>query len=292
MNQKALDKTIVEKTVLGLNKWRAKVRKANPDCVIGLVPTMGALHKGHESLIEKASLECDFVIVTIFVNPTQFGANEDLDKYPRTFDDDLAMCEKHGVSLVFHPEVEEIYGNDSQATTFVEPPQHLVDKLCGKHRPGHFKGVATIVSKLFNIAQVDKAYFGEKDYQQLAVIRALVRDLKFPIEVIGCPIVREDSGLALSSRNTYLTDSQKLVAPELNKALLKLKDEVSKGVDLDSSRKEIQTELAQKFGFEVEYLTLCDQESLEELHEPELPFVILVAAKLGKVRLIDNLIVG
>lgn len=280
------------KTIESVRSWRRETKSLNPEAVLGLVPTMGALHKGHEELIARASRECDHVVVSVFVNPTQFGPNEDLEKYPRTLDKDLEICQKHGVDLVFTPAVDEIYGESSRETTFVDPPQFLIDKLCGEHRPGHFRGVATVVSKLLNIAQVERAYFGEKDYQQLIVIKQLVRDLMIPVEIVGVPIVREDDGLALSSRNMYLSQEQRIVASQLNKALARVEEEISSGdKNIEQITASVVADLETKYGFNVEYLKICHATNLSFLETAQEPYVVLIAARLGGVRLIDNLIV-
>ncbi len=191
-----------------IEEVRAQVRTwKEQGLTVGLVPTMGYLHEGHASLVDKAVSLCDKVVVSDFVNPTQFGPTEDLDAYPRDFDRDCALLEEHGASLVFHPSVEEMYPEG--AATFVEIQSDMPKALCGKTRPTHFKGVCTVVSKLFNIVTPDKAFFGQKDAQQLAILRRMVRDLSYGIEIVGCPIVREADGLAKSSRNTYLSPEER-----------------------------------------------------------------------------------
>ena len=184
---------------------------------VGLVPTMGYLHEGHASLIDKARENCDKVVASVFVNPTQFGPNEDLNTYPRDFEHDCKLLEEHGCDMVFHPEVEEMYVED--AATYVEIQSDMPKQLCGKTRPIHFRGVCTVVAKLFNIVAPDKAFFGQKDAQQLAIIRRMVRELSYPIEIIGCPIIREEDGLAKSSRNTYLSKEERQAALILSKAI-------------------------------------------------------------------------
>ena len=293
MSQKAAESKEIAKEIVSVKKWRLSLKEKTPRATIGFVPTMGALHKGHEKLIEAASSQCDHVMVSIFVNPTQFGPGEDLDKYPRTLENDLDVCRKHGVELVFIPNVSELYGSDFDETTFVNPPQRLVDRLCGLSRPGHFRGVATVVAKLFNIAQADRAYFGEKDYQQLLVVKNLVSDLKIETEIIGVPIVRDDDGLALSSRNVYLSKDERIKAPELRKALLNLeKSLVEDNISIEEAKNSAVAKLEKEFGFEVQYLEVCHPQTLEFLTKLEPSFVILIAAKLGEVRLIDNHIVG
>ncbi len=183
---------------------------------MGLVPTMGALHEGHLSLVRRAVRECDFTVVSIFVNPTQFGPGEDLDRYPRDLEADAALCEVEGVDLIFAPEPGEMYAEDARTTVSVA---ELTEGLCGAYRPGHFDGVTTVVCKLLNIVGPDRAYFGDKDYQQLVVIRRMARDLDMPVEVIGCPTVREADGLAMSSRNRHLSEAERAAAPALQRAL-------------------------------------------------------------------------
>ncbi len=274
-------------TVNDLKKWRhAKSGR------VGFVPTMGALHEGHMSLVRRARQECDSVIVSIFVNPLQFGPLEDLNKYPRPLEKDLELCRSESVDLVFHPSVEEMYTPGGSETTKVVPPTALTSKLCGTFRPGHFTGVATVVLKLFNMVEPTVAYFGEKDYQQLMVIRKMVADLNIPVEIVGVPTSRDKNGLALSSRNVYLNDEQRLLAPELHSILSKVKDEtLNKGVSLKYSLARHRELIRQLPGTELQYLEACDADTLAELEEARLPMVILVAAKLGEVRLIDNLVV-
>ncbi|MCA9802509.1 MAG: pantoate--beta-alanine ligase [Cyanobacteria bacterium HKST-UBA02] len=262
---------------------QARLRNA----VVGLVPTMGALHRGHEELIARARGGCDFVVVSIFVNPLQFGPREDFASYPRTLAEDAAICSKHSVDLIFAPEVREIYG-DSGESTRVIPPAALINRLCGTFRPGHFEGVATVVAKLFNIVGPDRAFFGLKDFQQLQVIRHLVRDLDFPIEIIGVPTVREESGLALSSRNKYLSSEQKELAPALSKALRSVAGRVVEGEDVAAVLSSEEANL-ESSGFRVQYLDVCHPDSLEPLASVTGEAVVLVAAHLGDVRLIDNL---
>ena len=198
---------------------------------VGLVPTMGYLHEGHASLVDKAVSMCDRVVASDFVNPTQFGPNEDLESYPRDFDRDCALLEEHGCSMVFHPSVEEMYAPD--AATFVEILSDMPGQLCGKTRPIHFRGVCTVVSKLFNIVTPDKAFFGQKDAQQLAIIRRMVRDMSYGIEIVGCPIIREADGLAKSSRNTYLSAEERKAALVLSKAVF-LGEKLVKGGETDA----------------------------------------------------------
>ena len=278
-----------------VRSWYDFIRSEFPGSSIGFVPTMGALHKGHETLIETASSRCDRVVVSIFVNPTQFGPGEDLDKYPRTFEADLEICKRHGVDLVFSPEPTELYQSGTEALTFVEPPRELVERLCGLSRPGHFRGVATVVAKLFNIVRPDQAFFGEKDFQQLQVVKRMVRDLDIPVEIVPVPTVRDYDGLALSSRNAYLSKEQREIAPRLQAGLVRIGELVrgqerlalSEAIDL------VRADLSENDGFNIDYLEVCDCDTLEPLAEAPVDrkIVILIAAKLGAVRLIDNLVV-
>ncbi|MBQ7127297.1 pantoate--beta-alanine ligase, partial [bacterium] len=210
-----------------VKKWRAEGLK------VGLVPTMGALHAGHLSLIKKAKTECDKVVVSVFVNPIQFGPSEDFDKYPRTLENDMKLCDENDVDIVFAPTPSEMYGDNrlsNDCLTYVCPPYFYVDKLCGKSRVGHFDGVCTVVMKLFNIVQPDCAFFGQKDAQQVIIIKKMVEDLNIPIQIIRCPIVREESGLALSSRNKYLSDVGKKDALVLSQILNNIKACYKRGI--------------------------------------------------------------
>lgn len=262
---------------------------------IGLVPTMGALHKGHISLIQRAVQECDVVVVSIFVNPLQFAPDEDLAQYPRSLEADCQLCDKLGVEIVFAPSVTEIgiAGNtESQAnTTTVIPPKSMTARLCGKYRPGHFTGVATIVTKLFNIVQCDRAYFGQKDAQQLAIIRRLVRDLNFPLEIVACPIIREESGLALSSRNQYLTPTEKSQAAILYDSLQQAAIAYRKGIkDAATLINLVEQKLATTPFVKLQYLELVEPETLQPISTVEKTGLLAIAAYLGKTRLIDNII--
>ncbi len=282
----------VSKTVADYRLWRESVfQNAETTPTIGVVPTMGALHIGHQTLIEQAKRDCDLVVVTIFVNPTQFGPGEDFDKYPRTLETDLELCKRIGVDCVFAPSVDELYP-DGQIISSIEPPEELVNRLCGVFRPGHFRGVATVVAKLINIVRSDFAYFGEKDYQQLTVVKKLVRDLNVPVTICPVKTAREQDGLAMSSRNRYLTEEQRKQAPGLHQTLTELKRDVfERDVPIEDAIKSGITRLSDNYGFAVQYLEACDAETLENLDEKRTPMVFLVAAKLGAVRLIDNLVV-
>lgn len=258
--------------------------------VLGLVPTMGYLHDGHLSLVEQARRECDLVAVSIFVNPLQFAPTEDFDKYPRNFDRDRSMLEGAQADCIFSPSAQEIYGDLNQSTTQVFPPKPLISHLCGEFRPGHFEGVATIVAKLFNIVQPDFAYFGEKDFQQLMVIKQMVSDLNFNLEIKGVPIVRERDGLAMSSRNVYLSPEGRQKAPLIHQVLKQVEETINSNGSLSASLDEGKKRLGAA-GFEVQYLEACRADNLNITGRIEKPMVVLCAAKLGGVRLIDNILI-
>ena len=271
-----------------------KALKAEKQGYIGLVPTMGALHKGHLSLIEKCRAENEIVIVSVFVNPTQFGPNEDYDKYPRTIEADSKLCEKAGVDFLFAPSPKDIYSEyyfKNKETTLICPPYEVVNKLCGKSRPGHFDGVCTIVAKLFNITKCGRAYFGKKDAQQLFIIKNMVRDLNFDIDIIGCPIIREEDNLAMSSRNTYLNDEARSAALNISKALFKVKELREKGINESATL--IDTALTIMQNLEVEYTEIVSLETFENIDIIDEKALMLIAAKVNvngsKVRLIDNI---
>ncbi|MCI8482714.1 MAG: pantoate--beta-alanine ligase [Lachnospiraceae bacterium] len=253
---------------------------------VGLVPTMGYLHEGHKSLIVRAVSENDRVVVSDFVNPTQFGVNEDLSSYPRDIERDAALCEEAGADLIFHPEPEEMYSSDH--CTFVDMDK-LTKGLCGKTRPTHFRGVCTVVSKLFHIVTPDRAYFGEKDAQQLAVIRRMVRDLNFNLEIVGCPIVREPDGLAMSSRNTYLNPAERKAALILSKSLSVGKEMLESG---ERNGRKVREAILRNMKAEplakVDYVELVDAETLEPVNKINAPVLTAVAVYIGKTRLIDN----
>ena len=257
---------------------------------IGLVPTMGYLHEGHASLIERARKECDKVIVSDFVNPIQFGPKEDLATYPRDFDADCRLCEGLGVDLIFHPEPSEMYLDGFHSYVGVDT---LSTELCGKSRPIHFNGVCTVVSKLFNITEADKAYFGQKDAQQLAIVKRMVRDLNFNIEIVGCPIIREESGLAKSSRNTYLTEEEREKALVLHKALT-VGEEMVRGGEKDAAAvKKAVTDIIESEPIaRIDYVEIVDWNELQKVDTIDGPILMAVAVYIGeKVRLIDNFIV-
>ncbi|MDL2197314.1 pantoate--beta-alanine ligase [Shewanella algae] len=275
-------------TTAKIDEIRARVREwRQKGETVAFVPTMGNLHQGHVSLILEAARRADHVVASIFVNPLQFGKNEDLDAYPRTLGADQQKLTEAGCELLFTPTPELIYPKGLDAQTFVEVPG-ISDELCGASRPGHFRGVATIVCKLFNIVQPDIALFGRKDYQQLLVIKTMVSDLSLPIEVIGVETVREDSGLALSSRNGYLTEAEKALAPKLKASMDKLAEAIVLGQDIDQAISNAK-EFLRAAGLEPDYLEVREASSLKPVSSDEKSLVILAAAYLGKARLIDNM---
>lgn len=274
------------KIVETINEVRKRVKEwKKQGLTIGLVPTMGYLHEGHQSLMDAARKENDKVVVSIFVNPMQFGPTEDLAEYPRDLDHDAKVCENAGVDLVFHPEPEEMYEPDF--CSFVDMTG-LTEGLCGKTRPIHFRGVCTVVNKLFNIVQPDRAYFGQKDGQQLAVVRRMVRDLNMDIEIVGCPIVREEDGLAKSSRNTYLSPEERKAALILSKTIA-LGEELAKtekdaGKVVAAMKENIETEPLAK----IDYVEAVDAVSMAPVNTLEGECMLAVAVYIGKTRLIDN----
>lgn len=256
---------------------------------IGLVPTMGALHKGHISLVEKCSKENDITVVSIFVNPTQFNDKKDLERYPRTLEADCKLLGNIKVDIVFAPSVEEIYP-EPDTRTFSYPPTDTV--MEGKYRPGHFNGVCQIVSKLFDFVEPDKAYFGEKDFQQVAVIKAMVKDKKYSIEIRQCPIIREDDGLALSSRNALLTNQERLIAVNISK-VLKNSIEYSKNHSLNETREWVITQINSTEGLKIEYYEIVDGDTLNSIEKWEdsnyIVGCITVFCGSTPIRLIDNI---
>lgn len=256
------------------------------DQKIGLVPTMGALHAGHRSLIEQARRSCDRVIVSIFVNPTQFGPNEDFTRYPRSLDQDLGVCQEAGADLVFVPTVTEMYPAANLAYIDV---RRLGDHLCGASRPGHFQGVCTVVAKLINICQPDLAFFGEKDAQQLAIIRQMARDLNFPVEIVSCPIIREPDGLALSSRNIYLDPAERQAALAVPRSLGAARRSLLAGErDAGQLAEIIRASLADEPLARVDYIAIVDSLDLQPAARIEKPVLVAVAVFFGQTRLIDN----
>ena len=271
--------------------------------IVGLVPTMGALHKGHKSLIDTARKECDIVVTSVFVNPTQFGPNEDFDKYPRVFEKDMEVCKDAGCDIIFHPLPSEMYPeyddnkplkenlHVKELSYIIKVPEKYTNKLCGKSRPGHFDGVCTVVSKLFHIVIPDKAYFGQKDIQQLIIIKNMCKNLNMDIEIKGCPIVREDTGLALSSRNSYLSDEEKIFASSIFKVLSNIEFMFNDGVT------DKQTVFGESLKLldehvKVEYLEVCDVNTLDYCEEIIHNSFVAIAARVGNVRLIDNVVLN
>lgn len=256
--------------------------------VIGFVPTMGNLHDGHLDLVRKAKQHCEVVVVSIFVNPMQFGPNEDLDAYPRTLENDKKVLEALGVTCLFVPKVEDIYAKGLEQQTFVEVPG-LSYMICGASRPGHFRGVATIVCKLFNMVQPNHAFFGEKDFQQLQVVKGMVYDLSMNLTIHGVTTRREDDGLAMSSRNHYLSPEERKIAPKLYQTISLVADEVLKGRrDFTALIAEQKANLTQD-GFKVDYIEIRSANTLLHPSHEETYLVVLTAAFLGKTRLIDNI---
>ena len=267
-----------------IRQWRRE------GLTVGLVPTMGYLHEGHGSLVGKAAEDCDRVVASVFVNPTQFAPGEDLASYPRDFERDCEILEKQGCSMVFHPSVDEMYPDGNGKTdTYIEILNDMPKQLCGRTRPNHFRGGCTVVGKLFNIVLPDKAYFGEKDAQQLAIIRRMVRDLSYGIEIVGCPIVREPDGLAKSSRNIHLKPDERKAAVALYRSLKIAEEMASDGEKssktvTDAVRAEIEKEpLA-----EVEYVSAVDSLSMEPVETVGKDTLIAIAVRIGQTRLIDN----
>jgi len=276
------------KTVTALTDLRAE--RAALDGTFGLVPTMGFLHPGHLSLVERARAECRHVGVSVFVNPTQFGPNEDLSRYPRDLDRDLALLANLGVDVVWTPTPDEMYPPGFQTWVTVE---QLSAPLEGKHRPGHFRGVATIVAKLFNAFTPHRAYFGQKDAQQVSVIRRMVADLNFPVEVVVCPTVREADGLALSSRNIYLDPAERQAATVLYRALTAASQAYADGErDADVLRAILSSTLASEPLAREEYVSAADPDTLDELERLESGGLLSMAVRIGHTRLIDNLLLG
>lgn len=257
---------------------------------IGFVPTMGYFHQGHLSLMKAARRECDTVVISIFVNPTQFGPTEDFASYPRDVERDKKMAEAVGVDYAFIPSVEEIYPDGY--STYVDIEGSLTKGLCAADRPGHFRGCATVVAKLFNIVQPDKAYFGQKDVQQAIIMKRMVDDLNIPVEIVVCPIVREKDGLAMSSRNVYLSPEERKAAPVLYKALRKAEEMVGAGErKAPAIRKTMEDIIRSEPLANIEYIAICDTTNLEEVEEIKDETLIALAAKFGKARLIDNTII-
>lgn len=277
------------KIVSTIQEVREQVKEWKKEgCTIGFVPTMGYLHEGHASLMDRAR-ENDKVVVSIFVNPMQFGPNEDLDSYPRDLEHDAEICREHGVDLIFHPTPEEMYGDNFY--TYVDMDV-LTQELCGLSRPAHFRGVCTVVTKLFNIVTPDHAYFGQKDAQQLAIIKRMVKDLNMPLEIHGCPIVREEDGLAKSSRNTYLSPEERKAALVLSRSIILGKNMVEEGECdcgkiISAMTEEIQKEPLAK----IDYIKMVDLDTMQQITAIEHGVLAAMAVYIGKTRLIDNFIV-
>lgn len=280
--------TTIEDLKRGVKCCKSKGKK------VGFVPTMGFLHEGHLSLIRRAREENDIVVVSIFVNPTQFGPNEDLNKYPRDFDRDKKLLEQEKIDFLFCPSVEEMYPNDKD-NDFVEV-EELGQKLCGKSRPTHFRGVATVVKKLFDIVEPDRAYFGKKDYQQYVILKKMVKDLKMSVEIIGCPIVREKDGLAMSSRNSYLSTQERSAALVLVNALNLAKEYIENPkyqVPMTNRLiSNIEDFIRKESLARIDYVEIVDSETLDPVETVEKWNLVALAVYIGKTRLIDNLVVG
>ena len=272
-------KTIKEVRDL-VNEWKRSGE------TIALVPTMGYLHNGHASLIKRAKEENSKVVVSIFVNPIQFGPSEDLESYPRDLERDSEVCREVGADLIFNPDPSEMYLKTFDSYVEVNG---ITDGLCGAKRPGHFRGVTTVVSKLFNIVNPDRAYFGEKDAQQLAVIKKMVEDLNFNVEIVGCPIVREADGLALSSRNTYLNEEERKAALILNKSLMACKTSIENGVEsVEKLKNAMRTLIESEKMAKIDYIEIVDSKTLDPVEKVEKDVLVAIAVYIGKTRLIDN----
>ena len=272
----------VEETRKQIKQWKKEGK------TIGLVPTMGFLHEGHASLIRKCREQNDIVVVSDFVNPTQFGPNEDLEAYPRDFERDSKLCESLGADLIFAPSPEDMY-HDPHAFVSIDT---LSETLCGKTRPIHFKGVCTVVTKLFHIVAPDRAYFGEKDAQQLAIIRKMVKDLNFDIEIVGCPIVREEDGLAKSSRNTYLNDKERQAALCLSRAVKTGKEVIYTGADAKEVLNPMKAIIEAEPLARIDYVMMVDALTLQPIEKADRDVLVAMAVYIGKTRLIDNFSYG
>ena len=272
----------VEETRKQIKQWKKEGK------TIGLVPTMGFLHEGHASLIRKCSEQNDIVVVSDFVNPTQFGPNEDLEAYPRDFERDSKLCESLGADLIFAPSPEDMY-HDPHAFVSIDT---LSETLCGKTRPIHFKGVCTVVTKLFHIVAPDRAYFGEKDAQQLAIIRKMVKDLNFDIEIVGCPIVREEDGLAKSSRNTYLNDKERQAALCLSRAVKTGKEVIYTGADAKEVLNPMKAIIEAEPLARIDYVMMVDALTMQPIEKADRDVLVAMAVYIGKTRLIDNFSYG
>lgn len=277
----------IAKTIAEIRKYVAQARMAGK--TVGFVPTMGALHAGHVSLIEAAVRRCNYVVVSIFVNPTQFGPGEDFEKYPRPFEKDAQICERCGTHAIFAPSSEEMYPRKNLTWVTVEK---LTEPLCGRSRPGHFRGVTTVCTKLFNIVGADVAFFGQKDAQQATVIRRMVADLNMPLEIVVCPTMREPDGLAMSSRNQYLSPQERSQAPVIYRALKHCEKLMQAGWrDAAEVAEEMKRVLSEAPDLRPEYIGIVDAESLEPCDPIRGRVLVAVAARLGATRLIDNIVV-
>lgn len=275
------------RSVPAMTAWTGGLRREGVG--IGFVPTMGALHEGHRSLIRKARLACDALVVSLFVNPRQFGPGEDYARYPRMFTADAALCRREGVDVLFAPSTTAMYPPDAHVSVVVGEPARRWE---GTVRPGHFDGVATIVTKLFSIVRPDRAYFGQKDFQQSVIVQRLVDNLNLGVKILVCPTVREADGLAMSSRNQYLTRAQRQVAPVLHEALQAGRTAILRGIRFGAPvARAMQRVIEQEPGVTVDYLAVCDPQTLEPLPRITKQAVLLGAIRLGGVRLIDNLVV-
>jgi len=267
-----------------------KIRELKKDKKIGFVPTMGALHDGHLTLVRKSKEENDITVVSIFVNPKQFGPNEDFASYPRTFESDKEKLEKEGVDFLFYSDVNDMYPEDY--STSVEVTSDITKKLCGRKRPGHFNGVTTVVAKLFNIVLPDNAYFGLKDYQQYVIIKRMVKDLNFSINIVGVPIVRESDGLAMSSRNKYLSPDERKDAVLIYTSLLEAKKLIENGIkSAYIIKKEIENILVRSRFSKIDYVEIVDPETLKSVDNISKTVLIAIACYFGKARLIDNMLI-
>jgi pantoate--beta-alanine ligase len=277
----------IAKTIAEIRKCVAQAHAAGK--TVGFVPTMGALHAGHASLIETAARRCDYVVVSVFVNPTQFGPGEDFEKYPRPFEKDAQLCERSGAQAIFVPSDDEMYPRKNLTWVTVDK---LTEPLCGQSRPGHFRGVTTVCTKLFNIVGADLAFFGQKDAQQATVIRRMAADLNMPLEIVVCPTVREPDGLAMSSRNQYLSPQERSQAPVIFRALQRCAELIGAG-EQDAARitEEMDKVLKQAAALRVEYLRIVDAESLDPCNPVRGRVLVAIAARLGSTRLIDNIVV-
>ncbi|MEI7838049.1 MAG: pantoate--beta-alanine ligase, partial [Planctomycetota bacterium] len=279
------------KVIKTIQAMRSDVRAARAGGkTVGVVPTMGALHAGHVSLIDAARRACDYVVVTIFVNPTQFAPTEDLGAYPRTLEADLGACGDHGADATFVPDADEMYPTDAMTEIHVRT---ISERLCGRDRPVHFGGVCTVVAKLFNIVPADKAFFGQKDFQQTVVVKRMVADLNFPVEIVVCPTVREADGLAMSSRNVYLTPAQRRQAPALYGALQRGRDLIARShPPAEQVAQAMRRHLAADApDGQIDYVAIVNPSTLENVESTDGPVAMALAVRLGRARLIDNVVI-